>query len=240
MACWQQAMPLAIMSKSVYKDHKIYIIIYMKFSELLTQVGAMNSFDLPLLVQLSKAPRRQILVQLSQWVKKGRLVRLRRGHYAVAAPYRQVAHSVLQLAYELYRPSYLSVEWALSYYGIIPEKTVIYTNITTRVPRTFRNALGIFVYSHIKRDFFWGYRVYPIDDIPVWVAEPEKALLDYWHLHAGEWSVARLTELRLQNLDGVNLRALQAYAKKWGSPRLIRAVANVCDLVAQEGKGEPV
>lgn len=224
----------------IYNNHKIYIITYMKFKDLLVLVLALNSFDIPLLVQVTKEPKRQLLTQLSQWVRKGLLVRLRRGMYTVAGPYRKAPFAIVSLANDLYRPSYLSGAWALSWYGLIPEKTVVFTSVTTRVPRTFQNSLGTFQYSHIKQAMFWGYSPYTIDGISVWIAAPEKSLLDYFHLHSGEWSIARLTEMRFQNLDSIDVKQLKTYAKKCGAPRLVRAVGNVCALVVQEGKGEPV
>jgi predicted transcriptional regulator of viral defense system len=54
------------------------------------------------------------------------------------------------LASQIYRPSYLSFHWALGYYGLIPERAVVYTSATTRVPRRFENALGRFRYIHVK------------------------------------------------------------------------------------------
>lgn len=200
----------------------------MKFVDLLAQVGGLNSFDIPLLVQVSQEPKRQLLTQLSQWVGKGLLIRLRRGMYTVAGPYRNTPLAVLPLANDLYRPSYLSGAWALSYFGLIPEKTVVHTSVTTRVPRTFQNPLGTFQYSHIKQGLFWGYSAHSIDGSSVWIAEPEKALLDYFHLHSGEWTAARLTEMRFQHLDSIDMKKLQTYAKKCGSPRLLRAVTSVC------------
>lgn len=203
----------------------------MKFKDLLVHVGALNSFDIPLLVQVSKEPKRQLLTQLSQWVGKSLLVRLRRGMYTVAAPYRRSPLVLLPLANDLYRPSYLSGAWALSLYGLIPEKTVVHTSVTTRVPRTFHNPLGTFQYSHIKQNLFWGYGAQVIDGISVWIAEPEKALLDYFHLHSGEWTAVRLTEMRFQHLDSIAIKKLQTYAKKCASPRLLRAVNTVCERV---------
>ncbi len=212
----------------------------MKYRDMLAQVGALNCFDVPLLVQVSHEPKRQLLTQLSQWVRSGFLVRLRRGFYTVASPYRKTPLAVLSLANDLYRPSYLSGAWALSFYGLIPEKTVVCTSVTPRVPRTFRNPLGTFTYSNIKQELFWGHSAHTIDGASVWIAAPEKAMLDYFHLHSGEWTASRLAEMRFQNLETLDVKRLKTYVKKWRSPRLTRAVARVCDLVVQEGTGEPV
>lgn len=195
----------------------------MKFDALLHYVQSAPWFDLALLSQLSGEPKRQLAVQLHHWGSQGKLMTLRRGLYSLTDLYRKSPLSPLRLANELYRPSYLSGLWALSYYGIIPEKTVTYTSVTTRVTRTFQNPLGTYAYSSLKEEFFFGFVSARIGEA-VWIAEPEKALLDYWHLTPGKWTEDRLGEMRFQNLEQLNLKNLSDYAERWASPRLKRAV----------------
>jgi len=59
------------------------------------------------------------LVNLGNWVKKGYLVMFRRGLYAMGELKDKV--DVMAFASKLYAPSYVSLEMALHYYGIIPE-----------------------------------------------------------------------------------------------------------------------
>jgi predicted transcriptional regulator of viral defense system len=127
------------------------------------------------------------------------------------------------LANVMYVPSYLTAEWALNYYGLIPEKSVTFTSVTTRKPASFDNALGLFRYRHIKPDAFFGYHTVEMSGSMVMLAEPEKALLDLWHLASGAWSTARMEEMRFQNIAMVDNRRLQEYAKRFESPRLTRA-----------------
>lgn len=197
----------------------------MKLDQLLHIAGELPWFDLPLLTQLTGEPKRQLTTQLSQWVRKGKVQSLRRGLYSLANPYRKVPLSTLRVANELMKPSYLTSHWALSYYGLIPEKVVAFTSVTTRTTRTFQNDLGRFSYSSLKKDFFWGFLPVLSDGATVWIAEPEKALLDLWHLYHGDWSEARLIEMRFQNTGQLDFKKLRQYAEKWGSPRLRRIVA---------------
>ena len=69
---------------------------------------------------------------------------------------------------------------------------------------------------------------------PVQVAEPEKALLDLWHLQSGEWNLDRMQEMRFQNRGLVSEERLQGYAERFSSPRLLRAVACWVQLGADE------
>jgi hypothetical protein len=141
------------------------------------------------------------------------------------------------LANHLYRPSYLSGLWALGYYDLIPERVIWLTSVTPRVPRRFENPFGVFDYRNLKRDAFFGYLTVQYGREDVMVAEPEKALLDHWHLSPGEWTSARLTEMRYQHMDRVVEERLHAYAERFRSPRLCRAVGRWLALATEEERG---
>ncbi|MBI5299653.1 MAG: hypothetical protein HY877_05100 [Deltaproteobacteria bacterium] len=203
----------------------------MKFDQLVHVAGNLPFFDLPALTQASGEPKKHLLTQLSQWKKSNKITQLRRGLYSLSDPYRKASLSPLHLANELYRPSYLSGIWALAYYGLIPEKVIPFTSVTTRVTRTFQNSLGLFTYSSLKKDFFWGMVSQKMKNIPVWIAEPEKGLLDYFHLNSGEWTTDRIKEMRFQNLEEINFEKLTTYVKQWGSARLMRTILRLKDFL---------
>jgi len=119
--------------------------------------------------------------QLGLWVKKGYLLRLKKGIYAFSREHDKLRGE--GIASVLYPPSYLSLESALSWYGFIPEMVFAYTNVTARITRTFENAFGRFIYRHVKSELFWGYREVKAEQGPYLLAEPEKALLDYFYLN---------------------------------------------------------
>jgi predicted transcriptional regulator of viral defense system len=117
---------------------------------------------------------------LTRAVKRGDALKFRRGLYGLAAR----PPSELELANHLYVPSYLSFTFALSYYHLIPETVYTITSATTRTTATF-TALGkSFVYHRIKRTAFTGYTPTPIHQRVVWIAEPEKAVVDTLYLVA--------------------------------------------------------
>jgi len=207
----------------------------MTYEELFERLGGQAFFDLAMVVQLSDEPRASLRVQLHRWSKKGRLLPLRRGMYAWPESRRRVPLNPAALANVLMSPSYLSGAWALGFYGLIPERVVAYTSVTSRAPRRFENAAGIFEYRHIKRTAFLGYQGIEIEGAKVQVATPEKALLDFWHLSAGPWTPVRMTEMRFQNFDVVKPRRLEEQARQFRSPRLLAAV-KVWKAVAQEAK----
>jgi predicted transcriptional regulator of viral defense system len=209
----------------------------MKFDVLLELVGALECFDLALVTQGFDERREGIRVQLSRWMKQGRLIGLRRGMYTLPDAYRRAPLCPESLANQLYRPSYLSGLWALGYHDMIPEQVVWLTSVTSRVPRRFENAFGVFDYRNIKQDAFFGHVTVQSRGRDVWVATPEKALLDHWHLTPGEWTPERLMEMRYQHPDRVAASRLHAYADRFGNPRLHRAAERWLTLTADAEKG---
>lgn len=209
----------------------------MKFDHFIKEVGGLPFFDLALILQTSGEPRRRLLVQLHRWTRAGKVIALRRGLYTLADAYRRASLSPLTLAHELYRPSYLSGVWALGFYGLIPEKVAVFTSVTPRVTRSFRNPLGDFSYSSLKQTFFWGFGSREVQGEAVWMGEPEKALLDFWHLNRGEWTANRLEEMRFQGFEGVDMNRLSEYAQRWGASRLIRAVSRYRALGEMQNEG---
>lgn len=209
----------------------------MKFEALVKQVGALETFDLPLLVQAFDESREGIRVQLARWMKAGRVSGLRRGVYALADAYRRVPLASARLANLLYRPSYLSGLWALGFYDLIPERVVWLTSVTTRVPRRFENSFGVFDYRNLKRSAFFGYQATACFGQEALLAEPEKALLDHWHLTPGEWTDERLGEMRYQHVEKIRTEKLRRYAARFDSPRLLRAVDRWLTLTREEGEG---
>ncbi|MBP7828692.1 MAG: hypothetical protein KA248_02105 [Kiritimatiellae bacterium] len=196
----------------------------MEYDALVNLTGAMPCFDLALLAQAFDDRRDAIRVQLSRWMKQGKVIGLRRGMYTLSDTYRRAPLVPAALANQLYRPSYLSGLWALGHYDLIPERVVRFTSVTSRVPRRFENAFGVFDYCNIKQDCFFGFTTVSRAGQDIVIAEPEKALLDHWHLTAGEWTTERLDEMRYQHVDRVSKRRLRDYAARFKSPRLDRAV----------------
>jgi len=132
--------------------------------------------------------------QLTRWVKKGYLLKLKNGIYAFKKDYEKIKGE--EVASALYQPSYLSLESALSYYGFIPEMVYAYISVTAKINRTFDNKFGHFVYRHVKSELFWGYREIKSDASRYLVAEPEKAVLDYLYLNLSKIN----TESDFENL----------------------------------------
>lgn len=119
--------------------------------------------------------------QLTRWVKKGYLLKIKNGIYIFKRDYEKIKGE--EIAATLYQPSYLSLESALSAYGFIPEIVYSYVSVTGKTNRIFDNKFGHFIYRHLKTELFWGYREVRTDTGRHLIAEPEKAVLDYLYLN---------------------------------------------------------
>lgn len=127
------------------------------------------------------------------------------------------------IANRLYAPSYISFEYAMARYGLIPESVYAITSATTRTTRTFVVNNKSFEYARIKKQAYRGYRAEKIDGVTVLMAEPEKAFVDYYYF----------VDLKLrQHNDRLNTRRLNKkvvmeYAALFGRPSLLKLVKEV-------------
>jgi predicted transcriptional regulator of viral defense system len=209
----------------------------MIFDELVKITTSLPVFDMATIVQLSDEPRKTLTNQLYRWNKSGKVIQLRKGMYTLADRYRRIPLSPANLANLMYRPSYISLLWALSFYGLIPEAVPVYTCVTTRTTRQFRNTFGRFSYRNIKQDFFFGYHEIRISGNAALIAVPEKALLDLFHLSTGEWNMSRMTEMRFQQTGTINRKILDEYSKRMGKPGVSRAVETWIHFSDEEKEG---
>ena len=209
----------------------------MRFEKLLDLVGELPWFDLATVVQLTSEPRKTLIEQLHRFARAGKLVPLRRGMYALAEPYRRVAIQPAELAGALRRPSYLSGLWALAFHGIVPEHVPVYTSVTTRSPRLFENGFGRFEYRNVKQSLFFGCEPLEIMGRPVNLATPEKALVDLWHLEAGEWTKERIREMRFSPAGIISAERLGELVEGLGRPRIERAHRALLAVMKEEDDG---
>lgn len=208
----------------------------MKLEEIRQILANETHFDLAFLVQISGERRHTALIQLSRWMKKGAVIPLKRGLYTLGEKIHKDFNPA-EFAHIIYQPSYLSLEWALSCYGLIPEQTITWTSVTTRVTRQFKNDYGIFTYQKMHPKLFWGFSEKIWQNRPVFLAHPEKALLDYFYLQPGEWTIPRLFEMRFQNFEILNAARWQDFVTRFDSPRISRASKRFLELLQEEKKG---
>jgi predicted transcriptional regulator of viral defense system len=112
------------------------------------------------------------------------------------------------IANYLYQPSYISLESALSFYGIITGFPYKITSISTKKSRLFNTDQKEFQYSQIAADLFWGYEKRE----NFLLADKEKALLDYLYFFSKGIKSFDREEFDLQE---INQKKLISYARSF-------------------------
>ena len=118
--------------------------------------------------------------KISDLLKKGFIIRVKKGLYIFGDEYRRRPYSREILANLIYGPSYISLDYALQHYGLIPERVEAVTSITTGRSRKFSTEVGLFTYRMVPLDAFriGMDRVEISDGRGFLMATPEKALAD--------------------------------------------------------------
>lgn len=165
----------------------------------------------------------QINLQLSRWARDGRIVRVHKGLYTLSEPYRKIKPEPFIIANNLHKASYISLQSALGWYGIIPEYVPVTLSVTRGRPQKLNTPLGKFEFRHINKKLFWGYRQINISPgQESFIALPEKALIDLFYLTPGSDSKFYLKELRLQNKEIINKERFETFAAKAGIEKINR------------------
>ena len=210
----------------------------MGFLKLVEIIQTEPVFDTGLLLAGDANPR-EIHRQLSRWRQAGKIYQLRRGLYSLAPPFQKVIPHPFLIANRLIPASYVSLQSALAYYGMIPEHVPVTTSVTTSRPGHWETPVGVYDFRHIQVDFFDGYRLIDLGGKQqAFIARPEKALLDLVYLEPGGDTLDYLAELRLSNLNQLDWQLLSRLAGKIEKPKLMRAVALIQDLTSEEGEFE--
>jgi len=211
----------------------------MKWQELLRQVADEPVFRTGFLAGSGESLP-ALRLQLSRWVKTGKLVQLAKGLYTLAEPYRKRPPHPFVLANAMKKASYVSLQSALGHFGMIPEHVPTVTSVTTRRPARVETPLGRFLFRHIQKSWFRGYHQVDLGSGQrAFVATPEKALLDLVYLTPGADDYDFLAELRLQNLESLDRGVLAHLARTSRSPKLRRAVKFLERLTEEGGEREP-
>lgn len=198
----------------------------MKFVELLEIVADEPVFETGFL-RGGRGPEPGLEAQLSRWCAAGKLLRLRRGLFALAPPYRKVKPHPFLVANRLSPGSYVSGLSALAFANAIPEYVPEITSCGPARPHVRETPLGRFSFRYVKPALRTGYRLVDlVDGQSAFVARPEKAFLDLAHLQPGGDAAAWIDELRL-NFEELSPARLRAAATATGSPKLARAAAHV-------------
>lgn len=164
--------------------------------------------------------------RLVEWQKKKYLRKIVNKWYVFAEiPMNEML--LYRISNCIYRPSYISLESALSYYSLIPEAVFSLQAVSTRKTTSYITSVGTFNYRTLKSSLYFGYTVHQMEKLPVLIAEGEKALLDLLYLSAQIVSEKDLVALRLNYYviqDKIDWEKLHKYALVYESKTLDKRI----------------
>jgi hypothetical protein len=112
-------------------------------------------------------------------IRRGDIVRIKKGLYVFGDELRRRPYSRELLANLIYGPSFVSLDSALSFHGLIPERIEALTSVTIKRPKKFETPVGSFIYRQSPRgSFHMGIDRREEGDVAFLIATPERALAD--------------------------------------------------------------
>jgi predicted transcriptional regulator of viral defense system len=152
----------------------------------------------------SKVSQSAFFSMLTRLTSRNILRKLERDKYMLAGGR---AHD-FSIANFLYEPSYVSLEAALNFHGVLSQFPYEVASMTTRKPVTKTVDEKTYRYARIKKTLFWGYEFIQ----GFLIAQPEKALLDLLYLTSKGLAIVHTDELDTSKLDEARFAL---YAKKF-------------------------
>lgn len=153
---------------------------------------------------------------LHRYAQKGFIIRIKRGLYG----FPEALPPEPFIANKLYEPSYLSLDFALSYHRIIPENVYEMTSVTSKATRTFETLGKIYSYRCVKKSVFTGYTVEQQKGYSFFIADAEKAFVDAHYFRM----IDRLKPMERLDKKKINRKKALNYAKLFDNPRLVTII----------------
>ena len=157
-----------------------------------------SSADLQKILQVEDANYSH--VQASRLVKEGIIERVKRGWYVLASN----RPSEFELANSFYAPSYVSLESALNFYGILVQSPQEVTSVTTNLAKKIDAGGKRYSYAHLDQKYYSGYE----RGDGFLIASPEKALIDTMFFVALGRGSLSIEELNLQSVDKAKVKEI--------------------------------
>jgi predicted transcriptional regulator of viral defense system len=157
--------------------------------------------------------------QLVEWQIAGHIVKIRNGYYCFSDQEKN-EQLLYHFANQLYKPSYISLVSAMSYYNLIPEAVFNITSVGTLKTTLFDTPYGRFEYRNLKPSLFFGYKLVTSNNFTIKIAEPEKMILDYCYLvkptSQQDFESLRINKEEIIKL--IDITKLDAYLSLFKSP----------------------
>lgn len=194
---------------------------YMQYLDLKTQLKDFPVFSIKDIEKLDSSFHKQ---RLSEWQKKGYVKKVRQGFY-IFSDLEMNEQILFTIANRIYEPSYISLEMALSIFGIIPESVYGITSVTSQKTRNIKTPVGDFIYRHIQPELMFGYELREHDGNHYQIAELEKAILDYLYFNSKINDFESFEGIRfniLETKEKINVERFNKYLNAFNNKALAR------------------
>ena len=196
----------------------------MRYLEFRKALKSFTVFSYPDILKVNPSFDRRRLVE---WQQQEHIRKIRNGYYTFTDT--EINEAILfHLSNNIYKPSYISLELALSYHNLIPEAVYLITAITTRKTASFETPTGNFSYRNIKEVLYFGYDLAQMGDHTIRMANPEKTILDILYLNKiGE--ISEIEGLRINRQvakDLMDISRLKNYLTLFQSRIMEKRVQN--------------
>lgn len=118
--------------------------------------------------------------KIHELTKSGYLESIKKGLYILGEKLSSSTPEPFLIANQIYGPSYVSMESAMSFYGMIPEQVFGVSSMTTKPSKIFKNVIGTFTFLNLS-EAYYSLGLRSVELAPsqrVLIASKEKALLD--------------------------------------------------------------
>lgn len=175
---------------------------------------------------------------LTRWQKKGYIVKIRNGYYRFSQQKIRGDLDLFFMANRIYRPSYISLESALSYYNLIPEGVFTITSVSTKKTQHFSTPDAEFIYRNVRKDLYFGYGFREFSPYRFNLADPSKAILDMLYLNSNLNDEADFFEWRLNIFElqsKISWEKFDAFLGLYDSKTLTNKAIRFKEFIIQNG-----
>ena len=168
--------------------------------------------------------------RISSLIKRNIITRIKKGFYLINPYYEKEADKQSLMEYLgciVYSPSYVSLGYALSFYGIIPESIYKITYVTSKKTRSIDFGFKGFIYKNIKGELFTGFETKNYKDKKIYFASKAKALFDFLYfmsLKSNADAIGRyiISEARMNFgvMKSGDIKEFKRYVKLSGSKKM--------------------
>jgi predicted transcriptional regulator of viral defense system len=178
--------------------------------------------------------------KITKLLANGAIIRIKKGLYCFGEDFRKKPISREYLANLIYGPSYISLDYALSYHGFIPERVEVVTSVTTRRSRDFSTPFGIFSYRMLTDNRYTvGVVIEQSGKASFLIATPEKALIDkvwtdkrFHGVNVSDYSSYLTDDLRIdpETLARLDISRVQSISSKYNSAQIDKLAQIILQL----------